>query len=97
MRTEPAGAETSRAVAPKRQTNRVTSERIIHPPREPRFANPSNGWSYPNYYSFIRVGGFRGRQASQTCSGHPRLSKNNRTYGAGRGESNPQDPKVGGF
>src|SRR3981189_3395866 len=34
MGPESAGAETSRATAPKRQTNRVTSERIISPPRE---------------------------------------------------------------
>ena len=32
--TESAGAETSRATAPKRQTNRVTSERIISPPEK---------------------------------------------------------------
>src|ERR1700682_4255680 len=30
--TESAGGETSRATAPKRQTNRETSERIIRPP-----------------------------------------------------------------
>src|SRR6266849_147582 len=34
MGPESAGAETSRATAPKRQTNKVTIERTISPPRE---------------------------------------------------------------
>src|SRR4029078_7992299 len=58
METEPAGAETSRATAPKRQTSRVTSERIISPPRELLFRESSEDWSHPTYYTFTRGGDF---------------------------------------